>query len=234
MSMIDYTGREVVGWRYAIGLDLGRQSDPSALALLKWPRYQLPRLGRGEAPPNIQPSYEVPTLHRWPLQTPYVTIAREVASFMRKPPLAGEYCLLVVDATGVGSPVCEMLGQEIANSGAGINAGMVRVTITAGSAITQVGEGAFNVAKKQLVSTLQVLLGSQRLKVAADHPEAKTLMRELGTFTVKVTSAANETFESWRERDHDDLVLAVALAAWGAEYLPHPDDAPVSVLGNQQ
>ena len=24
----------------------------------------------------------------------------------------------------------------------------------------------------------------------------------------------NETFESWRERDHDDLVLAVALAIW--------------------
>jgi hypothetical protein len=24
----------------------------------------------------------------------------------------------------------------------------------------------------------------------------------------------NETLASWRERDHDDLVLAVAMAAW--------------------
>jgi hypothetical protein len=64
-----------------------------------------------------------------------------------------------------------------------------------------------------------------------DHPETKILVRELGTFSVKITSAANETFESWRERDHDDLVLAVALAAWGAEYMMQPEDAVVSVLG---
>ncbi len=31
---------------------------------------------------------------------------------------------------------------------------------------------------------------------------------------VKVTLAGNEQFESWRERDHDDLVLAVALALY--------------------
>jgi hypothetical protein len=29
--------------------------------------------------------------------------------------------------------------------------------------------------------------------------------------------AGNETFESWRERDHDDLVFAVALACWWAD-----------------
>ena len=28
---------------------------------------------------------------------------------------------------------------------------------------------------------------------------------------------ALETFESWRERDHDDLVLAVVLVAWVGE-----------------
>jgi len=42
------------------------------------------------------------------------------------------------------------------------------------------------------------------------------LARELETFQVKLTEAGNETFESWRERDHDDLVLAVALVCWGA------------------
>ena len=36
-------------------------------------------------------------------------------------------------------------------------------------------------------------------------------------FRVKVTDAANETFGAWRERPHDDLVLAVAIAAWQAE-----------------
>ena len=33
---------------------------------------------------------------------------------------------------------------------------------------------------------------------------------ELQQFRVKITAAANETFEAWWERDHDDLVLALA------------------------
>jgi hypothetical protein len=42
-------------------------------------------------------------------------------------------------------------------------------------------------------------------------------VQELLAFRVKVTASANETFEAWRERDHDDLVLAVATAAWVGE-----------------
>ena len=36
----------------------------------------------------------------------------------------------------------------------------------------------------------------------------------LEAFRVKITEAANETFGAWREGQHDDLLLAVALAAW--------------------
>jgi hypothetical protein len=34
---------------------------------------------------------------------------------------------------------------------------------------------------------------------------------------VKVTDSGKETFEAWREGDHDDLVMAVALAARAGE-----------------
>jgi hypothetical protein len=34
---------------------------------------------------------------------------------------------------------------------------------------------------------------------------------------VKVTGEGNEQFGAWREGTHDDLVFAVALAAWGAK-----------------
>jgi hypothetical protein len=37
---------------------------------------------------------------------------------------------------------------------------------------------------------------------------------------MKVTADRNETFESWRERDHDDLVLALALALHVANVPP--------------
>jgi hypothetical protein len=42
---------------------------------------------------------------------------------------------------------------------------------------------------------------------------------ELGTSytAVKITPATNEVFGAWREGQHDDLVLAVAIAVWQAE-----------------
>lgn len=91
------------------------------------------------------------------------------------------------------------------------------VTITSGNAITVEGAG-WHVPKKELVSVLQVLLQTRRLHIARSLPEAQTLIRELEAFRVKVTTNANETFEAWRERDHDDLVLAVAIACWVAEH----------------
>ena len=39
--------------------------------------------------------------------------------------------------------------------------------------------------------------------------------KELATFSARITAAGNQTFEAdWREGEHDDLVLAVAIACW--------------------
>ena len=46
---------------------------------------------------------------------------------------------------------------------------------------------------------------------------AETLKQELLNFRVKVNvSTAHDSYEAWREGDHDDLVLATGLALWGA------------------
>ena len=51
------------------------------------------------------------------------------------------------------------------------------------------------------------------------------LVQELENFRAKVTAARQETLESWREGRHDDLILAVAVAAWlGEQALTTPDD----------
>ena len=47
-------------------------------------------------------------------------------------------------------------------------------------------------------------------------PEAQTLVQELETFRMKVAVADEESL-AWREGRNDDLVLAVAVAAWEAE-----------------
>ena len=45
-------------------------------------------------------------------------------------------------------------------------------------------------------------------------------MAELLTFSTKMSAAGNEKYEALRERDHDDMVLAVAMALWRAEKSP--------------
>jgi hypothetical protein len=60
---------------------------------------------------------------------------------------------------------------------------------------------------------MQVLLQSGRIKVADALPEADTLLRELETFKAEVPTKVEDDLAAWRERAHDDLVLATALAA---------------------
>jgi hypothetical protein len=61
---------------------------------------------------------------------------------------------------------------------------------------------------------------TQKLKVVLDVSAAVSLVEELLNFQVKITASANETFGTWREGRHDDLVLAVAVAAWAGESMP--------------
>jgi hypothetical protein len=133
-----------------------------------------------------------------------------VVQLVTRPPLSS--AVLVVDETGVGRPVTELLALAMPGRR------LLPVTITAGHVVIWAADGwGVNVPKKMLVSTMQVLLQADRLKVARGLAHAATLARELQAFRVKVTAAANETFEAWRERDHNDMVLAVALAAWAGE-----------------
>ena len=64
----------------------------------------------------------------------------------------------------------------------------------------------------------QVLLQSGRLKVAESLPLAPTLVSELLNFRVKIGPlTAHDSYGAWREGQHDDLVLALACAAWYGE-----------------
>jgi hypothetical protein len=182
---------------YLVGLDLGQATDFTALAVLERPK----------PPPN--PIYNLRHLQRFTLGTPYTTIVPAVSQLVQSRPLAGNVSL-VVDQTGVGRAVVDMLRQS-----AGCH--VVPITITAGQTINTPEDGSMNVPKKELVTCLQLLFQDRRLQIAKSLPDAKLLVRELSNFRVKITAAANETFGAWREGQHDDLVLAVALAGWFAE-----------------
>jgi hypothetical protein len=194
---------------YFLGLDLGQAQDFTAMAVLEQTRVEK-SIGVGTTrPPVWFTYYALRHLKRWPLGTSYPAIVEEVKQLVQEPPL--DHPCLAVDQTGVGRAVVDMFRQ------AQLVARLQPIVITSGHAVTAGERGTRNVPKKELASVLQVLLQSRRLKIARQLEHAATLQKELTAFRVKITAAANETFEAWRERDHDDLVLAVALAAWLAE-----------------
>ena len=88
-------------------------------------------------------------------------------------------------------------------------------------AVTGGAFGGYNVPKRELVSNLAIQFQSERLKIARNLPEAAQLVEELQNFKMKITLAGNDTYEAWRESDHDDLVLAAAMAAWYGEKKLH-------------
>jgi hypothetical protein len=184
-------------------LDLGQARDHSALAVVERAGETCPD---GGGRPLSR--YAVRHLRRWPLQTSYTAVAADLAGLVRTPPL--RWPVVVVDQTGVGRAVVDVLARSQ------LAAALERVVITGGRRASRDVDGAWRVPKRELVSCLQRLLRSRRLRVAA-LPERESLVRELLAFRVKVTAAAHETFGARRERDHDDLVLAVALATWWGE-----------------
>src|SRR5262249_55471850 len=119
-------------------------------------------------------------------------------------------------------PLPRRLVAHLPRPGSQLGALLRPALITAGHAVTAGDDGSWHVAKKELVSGLQVLLQTRRLQIARALPEADLLVKELQNFRVKVTVAANGVFEAWREGQHDDLVLATALACWWAEQFGYP------------
>jgi len=124
-----------------------------------------------------------------------------------------------VDKTGVGAGVVDHFLHL------GINP--TAITIHGGSEVSvDPQRPGYRVPKRDLVSAVQVLLQTSRLKVAASLPEAETLRRELLNFRVKIDPrTAHDSYEHWREGDHDDLVLATAMACWFATWWSAPREA---------
>ncbi len=189
---------------YLAGLDLGQASDYSALAIAE---------GRMVPSKGGLAHLEFVQLARWPLGTTYTHIVAAIVKLFAEPPLAGS--LLCVDATGVGRAVLDQLAA------AGPKADVRWIGITGGDkAGARDDRRGWNVPKRDLAGVLHVFFGTGRLRVVPSLPLAKLLMKELQTFTVKINiSTGHDTYEALREGDHDDLVLAVAMAVWWAENL---------------
>jgi hypothetical protein len=181
--------------KFFVGLDLGQANDYTALAVLE---------KKNDGRENI---YHIRRLERTK-GAPYPDIVDKVAAMLRSSPLAGN-AVLIVDQTGVGAPVVDLFKK------AGLKP--VGILIHGGDKATREGM-TLRTPKRDLVGTLQVLLQNGRLKISWKLKLAQVLSGEMLNFKVKINqSTAHDSYSAWREEDHDDLLLAVAMAAWYGE-----------------
>jgi len=173
---------------YTVGIDLGQAFDYTAFAILEEKKLRNYDLRHVERHRNVP----YPAL---------VDRTRELVSRLR-----GNVSL-AVDATGVGRPVVDMLEE------AGIPADLYALTLTGGDSVQREGS-RIRVPKRDVVSSVACLLQTGRLRIPRTLAGAEVLERELVRFRAKITLSGHDTYEAWREADHDDMVLAVALACW--------------------
>ena len=196
---------------FVIGLDLGQKQDYTAVAVVE-----------KQARSNEKPLLYLRHLERFALGTPYGEQMDRVKEIVGDEKLRTIWTRglrtviripeLIVDATGVGLGVVEMLKDRGLKYRA--------VTITGGISETG-GGGTYHVPKRNLVSRAVAPFEGKRLKIARGMRLVPELVHELENFKVKVnTQTAHDSYEAWREADHDDLVLALALACWWAERRP--------------
>jgi len=188
---------------HVIGIDLGQIYDHTALAVVE----------RLQQVPEFEPEYyrrpdfhHVVHLQRWDLGTPYRKVVADVGALIRRASL--QEALIVLDATGIGKAVLNLFNDAYASNALGEHWPRGYV-ITGGREITHE-----LVPKRELVAKLQTLLQAGRLKIAAGLPLADVLKREMLQFRAKTLPTGGDTYEAARERDHDDVVLAVAMACW--------------------
>ncbi len=208
-----------------VGVDVGQQQDPTAIVVndTTWEE----REGR------VERIHQVRRAERLDLGTPYPDVAKRVAAVVKgvvalapkaEPETISTAGLvtaarpalmvsLVVDATGVGRPVVDLLKLELA----GVRFRLIPVTFNHGERAEWVPEKAeLRMGKAYLVSLLQVVLQTSRVKLPRT-PEVLQMAEELKNYAIKIEPNGNDVYGAFRVGTHDDLVTALGLACWRGE-----------------
>lgn len=185
---------------YTLGLDLGKNRDPTALALIE-----------SDLDDDID---RLRGLHRFKLGTPLTQLPALLKPHLTAPPLAGRV-RIAIDATGIGGAIVELFREQLPRID------VYAVTITSGASVSGTRNDP-HVPKQDLIATTSVILEQGWLRIAKAMRETETLRDELLSFQQSTTEHGHDTFGA-PSGQHDDLVIALSLALWLREERPIRD-----------
>ena len=200
-----------------VGLDLGQAKD--------WTAFDVLEVLAG--PGASQPRYAIRAMDRWhPRRYQDVVdrvermlpTLREGAHVLNRDGRRYDYVrpnvTLVLDRTGVGRAVGDLFTE------AALDLSLQLVSIHGGDQVTKDPDGGWRVPKRDLAGAVSLVLQGDRLDVPEQLPAADVLKAELKNFRARIGANGHDSYgagDDWREGNHDDLVLAVALSLWWGE-----------------
>ena len=211
---------------YVIGLDLGQLSDRTALSVIEDVTTAAPAFV-GQLTPDTDvykrpeaAMYACRHLQVWNPGTQHTDVLRDVVALLQTPPMRSEpnkrfgatvEVHVAIDVTVSGPFTARMFTDALQE--ASDNVSITTFEIVSG--LTQTGNpyGSVRVPKRDLASLLRVLLESKRLVIAQGIQHGATLRSEISNFKAEKITPDDSVLD-WRTREHDDLVLATALALW--------------------
>jgi len=197
---------------HLVGVDLGQTVDRAAISIIE-------RSERLQVAPNVPGQYRPENdktishyrlmhLEEAPQGTPYPVIVRRIKTIMEIPELMGR-AILVIDYTGVGHPVYDMMIEAALSP--------IKITTTKGYKINEEDKG-YSVPKQDIVTVLQVLLQTGRFEYTKKLKLAERFEEQMREFRIKMDKrTAHVRYENLTDDIHDDTVISVALPVWYAE-----------------
>lgn len=215
------------------GLDLGKRSDFAVHAVVGRRQLAQPMAKR-------KFRYQLRYLNRWELGTPYTalregdeSIIGDVKTRYEKPPLLNTP--LAVDFTGVGMPVVEqMVAQRV-------RARLHPVLIVSGVTMKtprETDDRSWHVPKVDLIGNMIILLEANLVHWQGPGkkgalPLITAFEKELSAFREFITRKKNTTYDT-AGSEHDDIILAVALALWIGEHAGTGDVSGIVLPGEPE
>lgn len=208
-----------------LGVDFGQKADPTAIVVaqivrtkLAWPDPAKEAIAWWTmTEERTETRFIGRRVERLPLGTSYPKVAKRVADIV-----AGIHDLrphnlapsrgptIIADATGLGTPVLDILKEELAVRRLACR--VTGATFTHGQRLTgDVGDPAITVGKGYLVSRLQSLLQTDRIDLPRTA-EAIALKEKLLNYDIKVDPDGDAKFGAFKTGTHDDLATALGLA----------------------
>ena len=183
----------------AIGVKLGQKNLPTAICVVdsKW--------RRPSSAPGRESHFVVRHVERLPAGTSFPESA-EVLDRLHTGARskAGYRPRIFVDATGLGSPILELLSAKVGwIVGVYFNHGDRRLEDSSADEI--------RLGKAWLIARLQTLLQTQRLHLPKGK-DFQSLAQDLCDYQIEVTPDANDRYGAFKVGSQDEVVTALGLA----------------------